>query len=267
LNKILRMSFIPQHVDHFFRTLVADLMKQRKTDGIPRNDFLHLMSELERTEGDKFEIEMLTGQAMSFVLDGYETSSTVMSFVGFHLASYPEIQARLREEVLSVLNKHDGVITYEGLREMTYMDQVLNETQRLMPAGIVMKKRCTEEFELRGTDGLVCRMQPGMEVMIPVQALHNDSRYWQDPEVYDPERFNPDRKQSIERFAYLPFGEGPRICVGMRMAQLQVKAGLVATLRKYSLELSPRTQIPLKLIPGTILPTPKGGLWVYLRQL
>ncbi|KAG5330048.1 CP6J1 protein, partial [Acromyrmex heyeri] len=267
LNKIFKISFIPKHVENFFRTLVAELMEQRRKDGIPRNDFLHLMAELERAEGDKFDNEMLTGQAMSFVLDGYETSSSIMSFVGFHLARYPKIQEKLREEVVSVLNKYDSEITYEGLREMTYMDQVINETMRLIPAGLLMKKRCTEEFELKGSDGVVCRVPPGMEIFIPVQALHKDPQYWENPEEYDPERFNSDRKHNIDRFTFLPFGEGPRICVGMRMAQLQIKAGLAMIIRKYNLELSPKTQMPLKFFPGTILPTPKGGLWAYFRQL
>ncbi|XP_018378335.1 PREDICTED: cytochrome P450 6j1-like [Trachymyrmex cornetzi] len=267
LNKIFKLGVIPKHVDNFFRTLVTELMEQRRKDGIPRNDFLHLMAELERAEGEKFDNEMLTGQAMSFVLDGYETSSSVMSFVGFYLACYPKIQEKLREEVISVLNKYDSEITYEGLKEMTYMDQVINETMRLVPAALLMKKRCTEEFELKGSDGVVCRVPPGMTIFIPVQALHKDSQYWENPEEYDPERFNSDRKSNIDRFTFLPFGEGPRICVGMRMAQLQVKAGLAMFVRKCKLELSPKTQMPLKLIPGTILPTPKGGLWAYCRQL
>ncbi|KAG5319423.1 CP6J1 protein, partial [Pseudoatta argentina] len=267
LNKIFKISFIPKHVENFFRTLVTELMEQRRKDGIPRNDFLHLMAELERAEGDKFDNEMLTGQAMSFVLDGYETSSSVMSFIGFDLARHPEIQNKLREEVLSVLNKYNGEITYEGLKEMTYMDQVLNETLRLLPAGLIIKKRCTEVFELKGSDGIVCRVEPGMEIFIPVQALHKDPQYWENPEEYDPERFNSDRKHNIDRFTFLPFGEGPRICVGMRMAQLQIKAGLAMIIRKYNLELSPKTQMPLKFFPGTILPTPKGGLWAYFRQL
>ncbi|XP_029178733.1 uncharacterized protein LOC114946424 [Nylanderia fulva] len=267
LNKILRMSFIPKHIDRFFRTLVADLMEQRRKDGIPRNDFLHLMAELERTEKDKFDLEILASQAMSFVIDGFETSSSVMSFVAFHLASYPKVQEKLREEVITVLDKYDGVVTYEGLKEMTYMDQVLNESQRTLPVAGFMTKLCTEKFELKGSDGLVCHVEPDTNILIPVNGLHKDPRYWKDPEIFDPERFSPEKKHSIEKFTFLPFGEGPRICPGMRMALLQIKAGLAAILRKYRLELSPRTQVPLKMVPGTILATPEGGVWVYLQQL
>ncbi|XP_029664335.1 probable cytochrome P450 6a13 [Formica exsecta] len=267
LNKIFKISFIPKHIDRFFRTLIADLMEQRRKDGIPRNDFLHLMTQLERIEGDKIDLEMLASHTLSFFIDGYGSTSTVMSFIGFQLASHSKVQEKLRKEVMTVLDKYDGVITYEGLKEMTYMDQVFNESQRIIPIAAVLQKQCTEEFELRGSDGLVCRAQPGTEILIPVQGLQKDPRYWEDPEVFDPERFSPDRKHSIEKFAFLPFGEGPRICVGMRMALLQMKAGFAAILRKYSLELSPRTQVPLKMEPNTILPTPKGDLWVFFQQL
>ncbi|XP_011685890.1 PREDICTED: cytochrome P450 6a2-like [Wasmannia auropunctata] len=265
LNRIFKLSMIPKHVDHFFRTLVADLTEQRKKDGIPRNDFINLMSELERAEGSEFDTEYITGHVMMLVLDGYETASSVMSYIGFHLATHPEVQEKLREEVISVLNKYDGELTYENLREMTFMDQVFNETMRLLPAAVVMKKRCTEEIELKGSDGITCRVPPGMEILIPVKALHSDTQYWKNPEEYDPERF--DRKNHIEKFTFLPFSEGPRICVGMRMAQLQIKAGLAILIKKYRLKLSPRTQLPLKMIPGTILPSPVGGLWVTIQQL
>jgi len=267
LNKIVKMSFIPKHIEHFFRTLVADRMEQRRKDETPKNDFLHLMAELERISGDKFDLEMVTSQAMSFFLDGYETSSTVMSFVGFQLATHPKVQEKLRQEIITVLDKYDGVITYEGLKEMTYMDQVLNESQRILPAGAILLKQCTEECELRGSDGRVCHVEPGTEIVIPVHSLQEDSRYWENPEVFDPERFSPENKHNIEKYAFLPFGEGPRMCVGMRMALLQLKAGLAAILKKYSLEISPKTQVPLKMMPNTILPTPKGGLWVIFRQL
>ncbi|XP_036149658.1 cytochrome P450 6a2-like [Monomorium pharaonis] len=267
LNKIFKMRFIPEHIDHFVRTLVADVLEQRRKDKIPRNDFLQLMVELERAEGEKFGTEMVAGHALSFILDGYETSSSTMSYSGFYLASYPKIQEKLREEVISVLSKYNGKITYEGLKEMKYMDQVINESMRLIHAAVVMKKRCTEEFELKGSDGVVCRVQPGMEILIPVQSLQKDPQYWENPEEYDPERFSLEKKRNIEKFAFLPFGEGPRICVGMRMAQLQMKAGLATILKKYKIELSSKTQIPLKMIPGALLPSPKGGVWTYFWKL
>ncbi|XP_029178684.1 cytochrome P450 9e2-like [Nylanderia fulva] len=265
LGKIFRLSLLPKKVDRFFRTIIADVMEQRRTENIPRNDFLQLMAELERVEGTKIDLEILTSHAVSFFLDGYETSSITLSFVGFQLASHPDVQEKLRNEVISVLDKYDGVITYEALKEMTYMDQVMSESQRCVPAVGFLTKICTEATELRGSDGLTCHVERGMQILIPVHGLHEDPRYWERPEVFDPERFGPDRKHSIERFAFLPFGEGPRICVGMRMAQLQMKACLATFLRKYSLELSPKTRTPLKMDASYFLSAPEGGFWVYIR--
>lgn len=185
-----------------------------------------------------------------------------MSFVCDDIANHPEVQKKLREEVTSVLDKYDGMITYEALKEMTYMDQVLNESQRLVHIGGFLAKVCTKKIELKGSDGFICRVQPGMKVIIPIQGLQKDARYWKNPEDYDPERFSPDKKNSIEKYAFLPFGEGPRMFPGMRMVLLQIKAGLATLLRQYILEISPKTQLPLKLAAGSVMATPVGGLWL-----
>ncbi|XP_071639298.1 probable cytochrome P450 6a13 [Temnothorax longispinosus] len=267
LGKIFHVRFLPKKADNFFRTIIADIMEQRRREETRRNDFLQLMADLERTEGDKFDLEMITSHALSFFIDGYETSSTVLSFIGFNLATHPEVQEKLRDEVVSVLNKYDSVITYDALKDMTYMDQVLSESQRLLPALGFLDKVCTQDTDLRGSDGLVCHVPRGMHIMISVNGLQEDSRYWEDPTVFDPDRFGPEKKHSIERFAYLPFGEGPRMCVGMRMAQLQMKACLATLLRKYRLELSPKTQVPLKMTASTFLSAPEGGLWAIIRPI
>ncbi|XP_018378166.1 PREDICTED: cytochrome P450 9e2-like [Trachymyrmex cornetzi] len=244
-----------------------DIMEQRRKETTPRNDFLQLMTDLERTEGDKFDLEVLTSHAVSFFVDGYETSSAVLSFIGFNLANNPKVQEKLREEVMSVLNKYDGVITYEALKDMTYMDQVINESMRFVPTLGFLSKVCTDETELRGSDGLVCRVERGTHIMIPVSGLHADPQYWENPKEFDPDRFGPDRKHNIEKFTFLPFGEGPRMCVGMRMAQLQIKACLATFLRKYSIELSPKTQLPLKMVSSTFLANAEGGLWSIIRPI
>lgn len=267
LGKIFKMRFLPKKADHFFRTIIANVMEQRRREEIPRNDFLQLMVDLERAEGDKFDLESLTSQAVSFFIDGYETSSAVLSFVGHQLSVHPKVQEKLRAEVMSVLNKYDGVITYDALKEMTYMEQVISESQRIVATLGVLEKVCTEETELKGSDGLVYRVPRGMHILIPVAGLQEDPRYWENPKVFDPERFSPERKQSIERFTFLPFGEGPRICVGMRMAQLQIKACLATLMRKYSLELSPKTQLPLKMVSSSLLVAAEGGLWSIIRPI
>lgn len=147
------------------------------------------------------------------------------------------------------------------------MSQVISESQRCHAALGFMHKVCTEEFELQGSDGLTYRAKPGTDIFLSVHGLHNDPNYWVDPEVFDPERFSDERRQTIEKMVYLPFGEGPRICVGMRMGLLQVKACFATLLRNYKLELSPKMQLPLKMSPHYFLTHPHGGAWVYISKL
>ncbi|KAG7206856.1 hypothetical protein KM043_000757 [Ampulex compressa] len=134
VNKIVGQSFLPKNVDMFFRNAVRDILTSRATEQTRRNDFFQLMTDLEKAEGEKLDEESLTAHVLSFFLDGYETSSITLSFLAFLLASYPDTQETLREEIRSVLAKDGGALSYENLKEMTYMDKAMSESQRLYPA-------------------------------------------------------------------------------------------------------------------------------------
>ncbi|KAK9305474.1 hypothetical protein QLX08_003494 [Tetragonisca angustula] len=265
INHLLKLSFLPKSIDGFFRKVVSENLKMRRNASTPRNDFLQLMIDMEKT-GEVIDEETVSAHAVSFYLDGTETSSVTLNFIGHNLAAHPEIQEKLRKEVRSTIEKHGG-LTFEALKDMTYMNQVISESQRLHPGLGFLHKTCTEEFVLQESDGLTYRIKPGTEVVISVFGLHGDPKYWVNPDVFDPERFNDERKQTIEKMTFLPFGEGPRICVGMRMALLQMKACLATLMNSYKLELSPRTQVPLKMSPNYFLSEPIGGNWVYISKL
>ncbi|XP_017877675.1 cytochrome P450 9b2-like [Ceratina calcarata] len=150
---------------------------------------------------------------------------------------------------------------------MTYMDQVIRESQRYYASVNNMYKVCTEECTLKGSDGLKYRVKPGTEIFISVYGLHKDPRYWSDPETFDPDRFSEERKHEINKMTFLPFGEGPRMCVGMRMGLLQMKCCLATLIKGYKLELSPKTKLPFKLLSFVFLTEAEGGIWVYLSKL
>ncbi|KAK1131286.1 hypothetical protein K0M31_017573 [Melipona bicolor] len=265
INRLLKLNFLPKSMDRFFRNVVSENLKIRRNDSTPRNDFLQFMIDLEKT-GDVIDEERVTAHAVSLYLEGLETTSITLNFICHELATNPEIQEKLRKEVRSTIEKHGG-LTFDALKDMTYMNQVISESQRLHSAVGFVQKTCTEEFELQGSDGLTYRIKPGMEVNISIFGLHTDPRYWVNPDVFDPERFNDERKQTIEKMTFLPFGDGPRICVGMRMALLQMKACLATLLSNYKLELSPRTQLPLKMSPHYFMSEPLGGNWMYISKL
>ncbi|XP_033222658.1 probable cytochrome P450 6a13 [Belonocnema kinseyi] len=267
LARICKVSLVPPGMDSFFRKTMKEVLESRKREDIVRNDFLQIMIDQEKVNHENIDESVIVSHAASFFLDVYETSSISLSFLAFLIAHNPEIQEKSREEIKKVLCKFGGVVCYEALQEMTYMEQVLNESMRLYPAAGSLMKICTEEFQLTGSDGISCNVEPGTILVIPTEAYHVDPLYWPNPDKFDPDRFSEEQKRNRNKFSFLPFGEGPRICVGMRLAVMQVKAAMVTILEKYSLEVSSKTQLPLKRDSKTLMSIAEGGLWIYVKRL
>lgn len=107
----------------------------------------------------------------------------------------------------------------------------------------------------------------GTYVIIPALAFHHDEEHFSNPDVFDPDRFNEDTKSTRHQFAYLPFGEGPRVCIGIRFGMLQTKLGLSMLLRQFRFEICSKTDIPLKVNNASLLLLPAGGVWLKLSQI
>ncbi|XP_043282108.1 cytochrome P450 6a2-like [Venturia canescens] len=267
LNTVLQLPFLPKKMDSFFRRIIREMISLREKDGIPRNDFLQLMLENSKSKSEEIDEESIAASATSFFLDGYETSAITLGFFAYQLAENPDVQTKLRDEVNTILEKHEGQMSYECLGEMTYMDQALNESMRLYPALGVLQKKSSEPLKIVGEDGIECTLEPNTDLVISVQGIHRDPKYWPNPNIFDPERFNDERKHERPKMAFLPFGEGPRICVGMRFALLQIKAAASMILKEFSIEKSSKNNRPLVYGPGAILTSIEGGVWVKLRSL
>ncbi|XP_017885068.1 cytochrome P450 3A19-like, partial [Ceratina calcarata] len=265
-NRLVRVKFVTKELEILFKMVAQKNLETRRKKSAPRNDFLQLMMDLEKS-GEELDLETVAAHAFSFYMDGYQSSSIALLYIGYHLATHQDIQDRVRNEVKTVIEKHGGVLTYEGLKEMTYMEQVISESQRCSVGIGTMNKLCTEEFHLEGSDGLKYHAKPGTEIIIPAYALQRDPKYWPDPETFNPERFSEEGKKNNEKYAFLPFGDGPRMCVGMRMALLQMKACLATLLKDYKIELSPKTKLPLKISPIFFISLPIGGMWVNISKL
>nr|CAD7454737.1 unnamed protein product [Timema tahoe] len=206
---------------------------------------------------------LLAAQCFVFFLAGFETSSAVASFCMYELALNPDIQERVREEVDAVLKEHNGAITYEAVQKMGYLGRVVDETLRKYPTIPILERKCTRPFTFPGTDYV---MEKGAKLSIPSYAIQHDPQYYPDPERFDPERFTEEAKQSRHPFTYLPFGEGPRICIGMRFALMQIKVGLVSLLSKYEFSPCEKTDIPIVLLPKAFFLTPTNGIWLKITN-
>ncbi|KZC12579.1 putative cytochrome P450 28d1, partial [Dufourea novaeangliae] len=264
INRLLRFRFVPKHVDNFFRRVVEDCLQMRRNAETTRNDFFQTMFDLAKTSGEEINMEDITAHSLSFFVDGFETSRITLSYVGYQLARHPDIQQKVRDEVRSAIAKHGGVLTFEAAKELTYMEQVISESQRMHSAVGILLKQCTEKFELVGSDGLRVCLQPGSVILISIDGLHKDPEHWQDPENFDPDRFSEDGKRSIEKMTFIPFGDGPRLCVGMRMAMVMIKYCLATFLDNYKIELSPKTELPLEMSVLFFLNKPAGGIWAQI---
>ncbi|XP_021934430.1 cytochrome P450 6k1-like [Zootermopsis nevadensis] len=280
----LKLSFIPKDVSNYFRKMVNDTVEYREKNNVERNDFMQLMIQLknktlgavenndtnfpvketdELNSNAPFEVTMdvIAAQAFLFFLAGFETSSTTMTFCLYELALNPDIQERLRAEIDTVLGKHGGNITYESIFEMEYLDKVVNETLRKYPPVTVLTRECTKPIKLRGTD---VTLEKGVQVLLPILGLHHDPKYYPDPERFDPERFSEEEKKNRPPFSYLPFGEGPRICIGMRFGLIQTKVGLISIISNFDVQPSEKTQVPLAYDKNALVLTSAGGMWLKL---
>ncbi|CAG9760757.1 unnamed protein product [Ceutorhynchus assimilis] len=275
LAKCLGLGIFSSTVTTFFRKVVRETITYREINNIQRRDFMQLLVELKNNgkisednsdenkineePGTALTIDEAAAQAFIFFLAGFETTSTTTSFALFEMASNSKIQQRAREEALKVLSNHFGKITYDGLMEMKYLDTVVSETLRKYPPAPVFLRKCTKRYPIPKTKAF---LEEGQSVLIPCIGLQRDPEYFPDPDLFDPERFNEKNKENIVDGTFIPFGSGPRNCIGMRFAMIQSKIALVLCLVNYEFRLSSRTKLPLKMETKGIILTPIGGLWI-----
>nr|CAD7454785.1 unnamed protein product [Timema tahoe] len=284
LASFLRLRFISKEVEQFFRSVLRDVLSLREKSGIVRNDFLQLLiqikakGQLPPTQQDKLANENIkkipTGEntnygdedilahATTFFLDGYETSAATLSFILLELALNTHIQETLRTEIDSVLDEDQGELSYDTINRMKYLGMVVSETLRLHPPGLSLARVCTKACEIGESPGPVLKVEQGTVVTIPIHSLHMDPQYFPDPERFDPERFSEENVQQKLRFVYLPFGEGPRQCLGFRFALAQMKAAVASLVSNFDITLNKKTRSPIVIDPTCLMPCVIGGIWL-----
>ncbi|XP_019749657.1 thromboxane-A synthase [Hippocampus comes] len=221
---------------------------------------LHLPESSGRRPSKKVITEdEIVGQAFVFLLAGHETSSNTLAFTCYLLAIHPECQCRVQEEVDDFFSKHESP-DYTNVQELKYLDMVVCEALRLYPPGFRFSREIEQDCMVNG----VC-LPKGSLLEIPAGFLHYDPEHWPEPEKFIPERFIPEAKASRHAFVYLPFGAGPRNCVGMRLAQLEIKMALVSLFHKFNIITCSATKVPLDLKSSSTL-GPKNGIFVKITR-
>ncbi|KAH8415081.1 hypothetical protein KR215_002232, partial [Drosophila sulfurigaster] len=267
LSKLPSRSFGPQHLG-FFVNIIRQTIEIRERDSIKRNDFMQLLIDLRKSEGCQgLSVEQLAAQVFIFFSAGFETSASNMSYALFELARNEDSQRKLRSEIQSVLQKH-GNLTYEAMMEMTYLDQVINETLRKYPALVSLTRVAAESYKFN--DKLTNKeivLERGTKVYIPVNAIHNDPDIYPEPNKFNPERFETEAFQQRHPMAFLGFGDGPRNCIGLRFGRMQVKVGLVTLLSNFRFSPAPGEPTEVEIDTKTSIRRPLNGVKLRVERL
>ncbi|XP_053617327.1 cytochrome P450 6B2-like isoform X3 [Plodia interpunctella] len=265
-----RMKSFPTEADKFFNKLMLGVFASRDYKSANRNDFVDLIlnwknenhitgDSMQNMKGSDKKVtlevddEILVGQCLLFFAAGFETSATTLQYTLYELAKDPTAQEKVIKEVDEYLRRHNNKLGYECVKELPFTEACFDEALRLYPVLAVLTREVVEDYPL--PCGAV--IEKGVRVHIPVHHLHHHPDFFPDPEVFRPDRFYGDEKQNIKPFTYMPFGEGPRLCIGMRFAKMQMFAGIVTLLKKYRVELAAGTPRALEFTPTTIVTQPK----------
>lgn len=256
LFKYLPDPFSFDQIGSIAKKIITERAKANVGGKANRKDLLQLMLDAkEETGGEKVDNEDIQAQSLMFLLAGYETSSTTLSFICYHLALDTHAQDKLREEIDRVWPENEDCPSYDVLHKMVYLEMVINEVLRLYPPAFFLQRDCNEACTIKGV-----HVPKGMPVMITSYAVHRDPEIWPEPERFNPERFSEANKAKRHPYAYMPFGYGPRNCIGMRFAFLEIKLTLVKLLKKYKLERTEKTVVPVDIVVGAVLTCPPGQI-------
>ncbi|XP_055375911.1 probable cytochrome P450 6a21 [Condylostylus longicornis] len=246
LSRKIGIKTTRDDVNEFFMKAVKDTVAYREQNNVSRNDFMDILIQLknEKTLGTEdgakgnLTIEQVAAQAFVFFIAGFETSSTTMGFCLYELAKNQEVQNKLRNEIQQVLKRHNGKLTYESMNEMHYLEQVLSETLRKYPVVPILFRKPVVDYKMPDSDFVIPKKTL---VFIPVKSIHYDEEIYEEPEKFDPDRFTPQAIQTRHPQAWLPFGDGPRNCIGLRFGKMQAKIGLVFLLQKFKFNFCDKT--------------------------
>ena len=214
-----------------------------------------LLSARDAETGEEMSDRQVRDEVMTLLLAGHETTANALSWAWYLLSQHPEVEARLHTELEQVLGGQ--VPTVEHLSRLPYTRMVLEETMRLYPPAIGFNRKALANDEVGGYT-----VPARTLIWLSPYATHRHPDFWENPEVFDPERFSPERSTGRQHFAYFPFGGGPRLCIGSNFAMMEAQLILATVAQRYRLRLMPGHRVEPEVL---LTMRPRNGLPMLLQ--
>jgi cytochrome P450 len=236
--------------------IVLDEIARRRADG-GGDDILSVLVEATDSEGQGLTDDQIRDQVLTLLFAGHDTTTSTIAFLFYELARRPDWAERIAAEHGRVADGRDPTAA-ELFGDMPELGAAVEETLRLYPPAWIGPRRAEVEFEFAGYT-----VPAGYPVNYSSWASHRLADVFAEPESFRPERFLGEARSQIPKGAYVPFGGGPRICIGMRFGELEVRAIAAAILRRFRLDLEPGWELRVRQMPTL---SPRGGLPMRIRS-
>jgi cytochrome P450 len=243
---LLRVKRAVREIDE----IVNHIIRQRRASEEDTGDLLSMLIASRDEDGSGMTDRQLRDEIMTFLLAGHETTAVSLSWTWYLLSQHPEAAQKLRQELHEVLAGRTPQL--EDLTCLPYTDRVVKESMRLYPPAWSLARAVTKEIELAGY-----LLPAGSNVVMSPWIMHRDPRFFENPGQFDPDRWTPEATQRLPRFAYFPFGGGPRLCIGASFAIMEANLLLSAIAQRFQLRLAPGH--PVAPQPGITL-RPRHGM-------
>jgi cytochrome P450 len=245
-----------RHAARQLDDIVYGLIRHRRSNGQGADDLLSALLQAQDESGGGMRDEQLRDEVMTLLLAGHETTAVSLSWTWHLLAQHPEIEKKLWSELREVL--HGRSPTTQDLSKLPYTERVVKEVMRLYPPAWAIVRNSLEDCELGGY-----RVPARATLMMSQWVMHRDPRYFEQPERFNPDRWLDDRAKGTPKFAYFPFGGGPRSCIGAAFATMEAILVLATIAQKYQIRVAP--ECPVEAVPSITL-RPRHGIKVMLIQ-
>lgn len=261
LRPLLRLSGVQGHFERMARRLdrqMLDLIDRRRRGGQQRDDLLQMLLDARYEDtGEPMDDRRLVDELVILFVAGHETSANALTWTLHLLSQHPRAQERAREEVQAVAG--DDLPDFARLRQLTYLTQVIEESMRLYPPAWI-----TDRVALQDDRAGQVFIPQGMVVAPFIYGLHHHAGLWDNPQEFRPERFSAEARRERHPYAYVPFGGGPRLCIGNNFAMMELQMVIAGLLQRFRFEpvpgarieakalvtLRPRKGVPLRIFPA-----------------